>query len=206
MASPCPRDLCEKIVAHLSWSIGKVPTAKSPSFATAWFIFFCGLQARFRTFANGEISVKLEQSVSNYDVFVAPCSEANPKKEQCQGKTSVKRSIVLRCFGINLTFLRDLYWKSDSPLTQRVQGTSPSSEASSQLHQHDSCIFLHTFCLRIECYTLSTIRMPLVHEAFRATNLMSINLFKKAKVCARDDFECEINFMLMQVLWRNAPW
>ena len=28
-------------------------------------------QARFRTFANGEISVKLEQSVSNYDVFVA---------------------------------------------------------------------------------------------------------------------------------------
>ena len=27
-------------------------------------------QARFRTFANGEISVKLEQSVSNYDVFV----------------------------------------------------------------------------------------------------------------------------------------
>ena len=43
------RDLCEKIVSHLSWSIGK---------------------ARFRTFANGEISVKLEQSVSNYDVFV----------------------------------------------------------------------------------------------------------------------------------------
>ena len=28
-------------------------------------------QARFRTFANGEISVKLEQSVSNYDVFGA---------------------------------------------------------------------------------------------------------------------------------------
>ena len=33
----------------------------------------CGSsQARFRTFANGEISVKLEQSVSNYDVFVVP--------------------------------------------------------------------------------------------------------------------------------------
>lgn len=47
--TPGNRDLCEKIVAHLSWSIGK---------------------ARFRTFANGEISVKLEQSVSNYDVFV----------------------------------------------------------------------------------------------------------------------------------------
>ena len=30
----------------------------------------CPHQARFRTFANGEISVKLEQSVSNYDVFV----------------------------------------------------------------------------------------------------------------------------------------
>eukprot|EP00931_Biecheleriopsis_adriatica_P076564 TRINITY_DN50255_c0_g1_i1.p1 TRINITY_DN50255_c0_g1~~TRINITY_DN50255_c0_g1_i1.p1 ORF type:complete len:391 (-),score=84.07 TRINITY_DN50255_c0_g1_i1:88-1221(-) len=50
--TPGNRDLCEKIVSHLSWSIGK---------------------ARFRTFANGEISVKLEQAVSNYDVFVV-CS------------------------------------------------------------------------------------------------------------------------------------
>jgi len=47
--TPGNRDLCEKIVDHLSWSIGRV---------------------RFRTFANGEISVKLEQSVANNDVFV----------------------------------------------------------------------------------------------------------------------------------------
>eukprot|EP00927_Polykrikos_kofoidii_P056791 TRINITY_DN50874_c0_g1_i1.p1 TRINITY_DN50874_c0_g1~~TRINITY_DN50874_c0_g1_i1.p1 ORF type:complete len:378 (+),score=69.09 TRINITY_DN50874_c0_g1_i1:103-1236(+) len=47
--TPGNRDLCEKVVAHLSWSPGKV---------------------RFRTFANGEISVKLEQSVANHDVFV----------------------------------------------------------------------------------------------------------------------------------------
>lgn len=47
--TPGNKDLAEKIVAQLSWSLGKV---------------------RFRTFANGEISVKLEQSVSNYDVFV----------------------------------------------------------------------------------------------------------------------------------------
>mmetsp|Transcript_51231 Transcript_51231/g.130144 ORF Transcript_51231/g.130144 Transcript_51231/m.130144 type:complete len:379 (-) Transcript_51231:39-1175(-) len=47
--TPGNRDLCEKIVDHLSWTIGRV---------------------RFRTFANGEISVKLEQSVANNDVFV----------------------------------------------------------------------------------------------------------------------------------------
>lgn len=42
-------ELSEKVVSHLSWSLGKV---------------------RFRTFSNGEISVKLEQSVANHDVFV----------------------------------------------------------------------------------------------------------------------------------------
>mmetsp|Transcript_46765 Transcript_46765/g.133387 ORF Transcript_46765/g.133387 Transcript_46765/m.133387 type:complete len:380 (-) Transcript_46765:12-1151(-) len=50
--TPGNRDLCEKVVGHLSWTIGR---------------------ARFRTFANGEISVKLEQSVANHDVFVV-CS------------------------------------------------------------------------------------------------------------------------------------
>jgi len=50
--TPSNRDLCEKVVGHLSWTIGK---------------------SRFRTFANGEISVKLEQSVANHDVFVV-CS------------------------------------------------------------------------------------------------------------------------------------
>lgn len=47
--TPGNRDLCEKVVGHLSWDIGNV---------------------RFRTFANGEISVKVEQSVANHDVFV----------------------------------------------------------------------------------------------------------------------------------------
>lgn len=47
--TPGNRDLCERVVSHLTWSLGKV---------------------RFRTFANGEISVKLEQSVANHDVFV----------------------------------------------------------------------------------------------------------------------------------------
>lgn len=48
-STPSNRDLCEKVVGHLSWAMGSV---------------------RFRTFANGEISVKLEQSVANHDVFV----------------------------------------------------------------------------------------------------------------------------------------
>lgn len=47
--TPGNRDFCERVVEHLSWSIGRV---------------------RFRTFANGEISVKLEQTVANNDVFV----------------------------------------------------------------------------------------------------------------------------------------
>lgn len=53
------RVLCEKVVAHLSWTIGKVS---------------------YRTFANGEISVKLEQSVANYDVFVL-CSRDDLESE-----------------------------------------------------------------------------------------------------------------------------
>jgi len=53
------RELCEKVVGHLSWSMGKV---------------------RFRTFANGEISVKLEQSVANHDVFVI-CSRDDCESE-----------------------------------------------------------------------------------------------------------------------------
>lgn len=54
-------DLCEKVVGHLSWTIGK---------------------ARFRTFANGEISVKIEQSVANHDVFVV-CS-----RDDCQAEVN----------------------------------------------------------------------------------------------------------------------
>jgi len=57
--TPGNRDLCEKIVGHLSWAIGRV---------------------RFRTFANGEISVKLEQSVANNDVFVI-CSRDDLEAE-----------------------------------------------------------------------------------------------------------------------------
>jgi len=57
--TPGNRDLCEKVVAHLSWTIGRV---------------------RFRTFANGEISVKLEQSVANNDVFVI-CSRDDCEAE-----------------------------------------------------------------------------------------------------------------------------
>lgn len=57
--TPGNRDLCEKIVNHLSWSLGRV---------------------RFRTFPNGEISVKLEQSVANGDVFVI-CSRDDAEGE-----------------------------------------------------------------------------------------------------------------------------
>eukprot|EP00747_Dinoflagellata_sp_TGD_P181728 gnl/TRDRNA2_/TRDRNA2_35655_c0_seq1.p1 gnl/TRDRNA2_/TRDRNA2_35655_c0~~gnl/TRDRNA2_/TRDRNA2_35655_c0_seq1.p1 ORF type:complete len:383 (-),score=84.75 gnl/TRDRNA2_/TRDRNA2_35655_c0_seq1:84-1208(-) len=57
--TPGNRDLAEKVVGHLSWTIGKV---------------------RFRTFANGEISVKLEQSVANSDVFVI-CSRDDIESE-----------------------------------------------------------------------------------------------------------------------------
>lgn len=57
--TPGNKDLCEKVVNHLSWSIGRV---------------------RFRTFANGEISVKLEQSVANGDVFVI-CSRDDAEGE-----------------------------------------------------------------------------------------------------------------------------
>jgi len=57
--TPGNKDLCEKIVNHLSWSIGRV---------------------RFRVFANGEISVKLEQSVANGDVFVI-CSRDDAEGE-----------------------------------------------------------------------------------------------------------------------------
>lgn len=57
--TPGNRDLCEKIVNHLSWTVGRV---------------------RFRTFANGEISVKLEQSVANSDVFVV-CSRDDAEGE-----------------------------------------------------------------------------------------------------------------------------
>jgi len=57
--TPGNRDLCEKIVTHLSWTTGK---------------------ARFSTFANSEISVKLEQSVANHDVFVV-CSRDDCESE-----------------------------------------------------------------------------------------------------------------------------
>lgn len=57
--TPGNRDLCERVVSHLSWSTGKV---------------------RCRTFANGEISIKLEQSVANHDVFVI-CS-----RDDCEGE------------------------------------------------------------------------------------------------------------------------
>eukprot|EP00929_Paragymnodinium_shiwhaense_P026780 TRINITY_DN15840_c0_g1_i1.p1 TRINITY_DN15840_c0_g1~~TRINITY_DN15840_c0_g1_i1.p1 ORF type:complete len:379 (-),score=81.71 TRINITY_DN15840_c0_g1_i1:181-1317(-) len=59
--TPGNRELCEKTVGHLSWTLGKV---------------------RFRTFANGEISVKLEQSVANHDVFVV-CS-----RDDCEGEVN----------------------------------------------------------------------------------------------------------------------
>jgi len=57
--TPGNKDLCERIVNHLSWSIGR---------------------AKFRVFANGEISVRLEQSVANGDVFVI-CSRDDAEGE-----------------------------------------------------------------------------------------------------------------------------
>lgn len=57
--TPGNRDLADKIVEHLSWTIGKV---------------------RFGVFANGEISVKLEQSVANHDIFVV-CSRDDAEGE-----------------------------------------------------------------------------------------------------------------------------
>ncbi|CAK9047975.1 unnamed protein product [Durusdinium trenchii] len=70
--TPGNRDLCEKIVAHLSWSIGKAAVMGAVAGNDDRILVSDAHNgyARFRTFANGEISVKLEQSVSNYDVFV----------------------------------------------------------------------------------------------------------------------------------------
>lgn len=59
LCTPGNRELCEQVAGHLTWSLGKV---------------------RCRTFANGEISVKLEQSVANHDVFVI-CSRDDCESE-----------------------------------------------------------------------------------------------------------------------------
>lgn len=58
-ATPGNRELSEKVVNHLSWSLGR---------------------ASFRTFASGDISVKVEQSVANHDVFVI-CSRDDLESE-----------------------------------------------------------------------------------------------------------------------------
>ena len=125
-------------------------------------------QARFRTFANGEISVKLEQSVSNYDVFVA----------RRPGKIWPQLAMVKVWFQNWRPGNCVLVSRLQSVFRLRLWSTSATAWNNRRVTCHDNPPGrLDDLSITLRCCAGVTF-----------------------EVCARADFECEINFMLMQAM------